>query len=256
MTQRFVTTSPDGSRDALYERRSAMSRDLLGDQSTEQFGGKPRKRRSIGVKRDKTTTRPQRVRPPELVLGIVLVVGGAFATTTLAGSRSEMVRVVAASRPIARGQAFLPDDLKSISIERSLAQSFVSATEAKNLVGKVTALSISAGSPIVAGMFVEIPLLQENEAIVPVRLERGDAPQDISPGDNVRVAFVPDASLSTATEAQDFGSTATVWNVQEPSDEAPDFVVSLKGPRELLIALVAAQRVKISIVSRSTEQPS
>jgi hypothetical protein len=256
VTQRFVATSPDGSRDALYERRSALSRDLLGDNQKDQADGKELKRRFFHRAVQTRGNRSRRVRPPELVLGIIFVVGGAFVATTLAGTRTETVEVIGAARTIDRGHALVQEDLAAISVERPLAGAFVSVAEAKQFIGKIAASSIAGGSPIVRGMLAEIPALQEDEAIVPIRLETGDVPQSIAPGDSVRIALVPDSSLSTDTLATEFSSIATVWNVEEPSEQVPDFVISLKAPHDLLLALVTAQKVKIAVVSAAEEQPS
>ena len=250
MTQRFVTTSPDGSRDALYDRRSAMSRDLLGDQSTEQAAGGLAKRARFGRATSKDRAATRRIRPPELILGVVLVVGGAFVSTTLAKSRAQTVQVLGVARSIDKGEVVNVSSLRPISIERSLASSFLSVERAEEVVGRVSLSSLSAGSPLVEGMFANIPPLLENEAIIPLRLEIGDVPSGIAAGDSVRIAYVPDTSLSTEIAAQEFESVATVWSVQEPSDETPDFVVSLKAPRELLLLLTSAQRIKVSIITR------
>ena len=250
MTQRFVTTSPDGSRDALYERRSAMSRDLLGDQQTEQTAGGLAKRALFGRSGTKERAATRRIRLPELTLGVVLVVGGAFVSTTLAKSRTQLVQVLGVARSVDKGEALMTRDLRPISLERSLASSFLPLNRADEVLGKVSLSALSAGSPIVEGMFANVPPLLENEAIIPLRLEIGDVPQGIAAGDSVRIAYVPDTNLSTEIAAQEFESVATVWSVQEPSDETPDFVVSMKAPRELLLVLTSAQKIKVSIITR------
>ena len=251
MTQRFVTTSPDGSRDTLYERRSALSRDLLGDQPTDEVVGGHAKRARFGRVRTKDRATARRLRPPELILGVVLIVGGAFVSTTLAKSRTQLVQVLGVARSINKGEALNPSDLRSISIERSLASSFIPLDGAKEIVGRLSLSAVSAGSPIVEGMFANFPPLLENEAIIPLRLEIGDVPQGLAAGDSVRIAYVPDTSLSTEIAAKEFESVAMVWSVQEPSDQVPDFVVSVKAPRELLLVVTSAQRIKISTITRA-----
>lgn len=250
MTERFVVTSPDGSRDALYERRTALSRDLLGDETSERKasarGGLRGRHRQI---KSRVARGDRRI--PELALGLVLVVGGAVAATTLAKSRSSMVDVVGVSRAIARGDVLSAEDLTAVEVDARIARSFVSAKDAASVVGRIAAADLESGLPIATGSLARATVLNEGESIVAVRIEVGDVPASIAAGDEVRVAFVPDPSLATETTATEFSTTATVWAVDEPSETIEDYVISLKVPKDFLVASATAQRTKIAIISPS-----
>lgn len=252
MSERFVTTSPDGSRDALYERRSALSRDLLGDSETRESSRRgAAKRKEKQVKSTGTSARSP-VRVPELALGLVLVVGGALAASLLAAKRTETVQVVAAATALDRGHEIGAPDLVAVDMEAQFAGGMTSASEAKDLLGKRLAVDVPAGSPIMAGILDTAPVLGPGEEVVALRVEVGDVPTSIAVGDAVRIALVPDPSVSTDTAVTEFDRPATVWDVEPPSEMNPDFVVSLKVPVEFLAKAAMAERSKIAIVGEET----
>ena len=253
MSERFVTTSPDGSRDALYERRSALSRDLLGDSETRET---PRQRRGNRQPKVKPATRRSARRPvrvPELALGLVLVIGGALAASLLASKRTATVEVVAAGSDLSRGHEIRAEDLVAIEMEARFAQSMTSAANAKELLGKRLSGDVSSGSPIMPGLVEATPALLAGEEIVALRVEVGDVPTSIAVGDSVRIVLVPDPSVSTDTAVTEFDQPATVWDVTPPSEMNPDYVVSLKVPSEFLAKAAVAERSKIALIGVEIE---
>lgn len=248
MSERFVTTSPDGSRDALYERRSALSRDLLGDAETRDT---PRQRRTKRLPKaksaaDDSVRRPVRV--PELALGLVMVIGGALAASLLASKRTETVEVVAAAIDLGRGHEIGAGDLVAVEMESRFARSMTDAADAQELLGRRLSIAVSAGSPIMSGAVEFTPALLAGEEVVALRVEVGDVPTSIAVGDSVRIVLVPDSSVSTDTAVTEFDQPAEVWDVEPPSETNPDYVVSLKVPREFLAKAAIAQRSKIALI--------
>lgn len=253
MSERFVTTSPDGSRDALYERRSALSRDLLGDSETRET---PRQRRGNRQPKEKSAVRGSARRPvrvPELAIGLVLVIGGALAASLLASKRTATVEVVAAGTDLSRGHEISAADLVAVEMESRFAGSMTSAANAKELLGKRLSTNVSAGSPIMSGLVEVTPALVAGEEVVALRVEVGDVPTSIAVGDSVRIVLVPDPSISTDTAVTEFDQPATVWDVEPPSEMNPDYVVSLKVPSEFLAKAAVAERSKIALIGSETE---
>ena len=252
MSERFVTTSPDGSRDTLYERRSALSRDLLGDSETRETS----RRRGNRQPKTKSAVRGSARRPirvPELALGLVLVIGGALAASLLASKRTATVEVVAAGSDLSRGHEISADDLVAIEMESRFAQSMTSAANAKELLGKRLSTNVSSGSPIMPGLVEATPALLAGEEVVALRVEVGDVPTSIAAGDSVRIVLVPDPSVSTDTAVTEFDQPATVWDVEPPSEMNPDYVVSLKVSSEFLAKAAVAERSKIALIGSETE---
>lgn len=252
MSERFVTTSPDGSRDTLYERRSALSRDLLGDSETREAPHRGRtKRQSKTVNAVRTSAR-RAVRVPELALGLVLVIGGALAASLLAAKRTETIEVVAAATNLSRGHELAAPDLVAVEMESRFAKAMTSVADAEDLLGKRLATNIPAGSPILSGAIDVVPTLRLGEEVVALRVEVGDVPTSIAIGDSVRVVLVPDPNVSTDTAVTEFEQPATVWDVEPPSETNPDYVVSLKVPREFLAKAAVADRSKIALIGNES----
>jgi hypothetical protein len=189
---------------------------------------------------------------PELALGLTLVVGGALGASLLATKRTATVEVVAAATDLLRGQEIAADDLVAVEMESQFASSMTSAGEAAELLGKRLAIDVPAGSPILPGVLDAAPVLGVGEEVVALRIEVGDVPTSIAVGDQVRIVLVPDPSLSTDTAVTEFDQPAMVWDVEQPSENNPDYVVSLKVPAEFLAKAAVAQRSKISLVGMSS----
>lgn len=252
MSERFVTTSPDGSRDTLYERRNALSRDLLGDSERQEASRRGRAKRQAKRAINGSHSARRSVRVPELALGLTLVVGGALAASLLAAKRTATVEVVAAATDLARGHELGADDLVAIEMESQFASSMTNAGEAAGLLGKRLATNVPAGSPIMPGAVDDTPVLRPGEEVVALRIEVGDIPASIAAGDQVRIALVPDPAMSTETVVTEFEQPATVWAVEHPSENNPDYVVSFKVPVEFLVKAAVAERSKISLVASDT----
>jgi SAF domain len=253
VSERFVTTSPDGSRDALYERRSALSRDLLGDSETHEAPRRGRTQRRSSKMPSGVSSARRPVRMPELALGLTLVVGGALGASLLATKRTATVEVVAAATDLVRGHEITADDLVAVEMASQFANSMTSAGEAAELLGKRLVIDIPAGSPILPGSLNVSPVLGVGEEVVALRIEVGDVPTSIAVGDQVRIVLVPDPSFSTDTAVTEFDQPATVWDVEQPSENNPDYVVSLKVSAEFLAKAAVAQRSKISLIGMSPE---
>ena len=248
MSERFVTTSPVGSRDTLYERRNALSRDLLGDLETRDRPHGERAKRWQKRTPAARTISTGSLRVPELALGLVLVIGGALGASLLASKQNEKVEVVAAASDLRRGQIIAPKDLVAVELESQFAHSMTRATEARDLLGKYPIIDIPAGSPIIFGSIEARPKLIQGEEIVALQLGAGDVPASIAIGDSVRVVLVSDPTLAGDPAVSELEQPAMVWDVEYPSDQRPDYVVSLKVPTGFLAKAAIAERSKVALI--------
>lgn len=253
MSERFVTTPSDGSRDTLYERRNALSRDLLGDTQDGQQARRTALRRNSSAQPKAKAERDRKPRVPEMALGLVLVLGGALAASTLASKRTDTIQVVAAAADVERGRPFEADDLIAVEIENRFAHSMIAATDASSLLGRVPVADIPEGSPILPAILQSAPTLGIGEEVVSLRIEIGDVPPAIGVGDLVRVVLVPDPSLSVDTAPTETDQPAKVWDILEPTESNADYVVSLVVPKEFLTKAAVSGRSKISLVADSNE---
>lgn len=255
MSERFVTTSPDGSRDTLYERRSALSRDLLGDNKSDGEVGVRRVRRRQGrVKAERSEPgRSRHVRMPELALGLVLVLGGAVTASFFAMKRTETIQVLAAAETIGRGDTITESALTSIEVEARLAHSMMPVAEAARVLGQVVVADVPIGDPIMPGLLSKAPTLNEGEEIVALRVQVGDVPTSISVGDRVRVVLVPGPAFAPETTPTEFNDPATVWEITPPAEASSDYVISLKVKTDFLLKSALAERSKIALVAMSED---
>ncbi len=247
MNERFEMTSPEGSRDTLSERRSALSRDLLGD---ERESGKRRtlgRATRAGSRKERPSTSTRKIRVPEMALGLSLVLGGSLAAVTLASKGEAVIEVVGLGAPLARGEAVTADKLIVVKAEARFVDGYVMPKDASNLVGRVALNDLRVGAPIPAGALAATPVLGPDEEIVALRIELGDVPEGIGIGDNVRIAMVPDPSLSTEAAPEEYQGTAVVWSVATPSETTADYIVSLRVARDFLAKAASAQRIKLAM---------
>ncbi len=256
MVERSVAETLGGSRDALYERRSALSRDLLGTAESEQ--GTTKSSRQSRVKRGGNPPRPVGARrrdwrTPELALGVCLVVGGALGAASLAGKGPEMTQVVAAAQNIPVGHRITADDLVAMEMNIEAARNFISAETAHEILGTSTVMAVAAGMPLAHSATSQMEPLAEGEVLAPLSVAAGDVPPTLRPGDVVMVALVPDPALSTQTSPEQFDEPASVWAIDPPSELQADYVVTLRTTEKFLLESVTAARAKLVIASQRSE---
>lgn len=257
MAQRSVTDSPSGSRDALYERRSALSRDFLGTSTSEQSGNEKKKTAIDGLRRLRqrpSVDRKQRTRrTPEIALGVCLVLGGAFGAASLAGKGPATTSVVAAARDLSVGEVVTADDLMAMELGANVARHFVSAGDASDLLGMSVTAPTAQGAPISFSTMTRLEPLAPGEVLAPLLVAAGDVPPGLAPGDTVKVAFVPDPSLSTRTAPLQFEDSVSVWGIEAPTELRADYVVTLRTTEKFLLESVTAGRSKVVIAPRDRE---
>lgn len=253
--QRFVTDSPGGSRDALAERRSALSRDLLGTDGGGTKTSKVKTRRKPARKEPRAQNVRAKRQVPELALGIVLVVGGALGAAWMAKGGNETVTIVAAARELDAGHVVGPSDLVAKNVQRDTASYFVGASDAKVLVGRALRAPVALGAPLGLNILSELRPLKDGEILSSFTLEAGDFPPELSPGDIVRVALSPDPSVAAKAEPQEYDGTVEVWDLQAPTDSELSYVVTLRTGNDFLLPSAGATKIKIAILPATREAP-
>ena len=252
--ERFVIDSPGGSREALAERRSALSRDLLGShgegvRTPRSFlRGKPAPTAQQQTRKQATAHKKQRL--PELAIGVVLVVGGALGAAWLHGNGNQQVTVVASARALEVGHVIAAPDLVAKNVSADVAQYFITAAEAKNLLGRTLGASVDASEPLSEKFLLPPRPLLDDEILVPLKLNSGDFPPDLYPGNIVRIALTPDPGLSTKVETEAYKDTVEVWSLHPPTDLETNYVVTLRAKQDLLIPAAEAGKVKLVVVSK------
>ena len=147
-----------------------------------------------------------RVRPavrrrqlPLVVVGVLLVIGGAlaFADASLhLGSREEVLVV---SEPLAAGQVITSSDLETLRVSTGTGLQVVPVGDEASVVGSPVAVPLVAGSLLTRAELGSTAPVASGSDVVAVGLKAGQYPPDLAPGDRVRVVPVTSPSSSSLT---------------------------------------------------------
>jgi len=185
---------------------------------------------------------------PELAIGVVLIVGGAFGAAWLASNGSTDVTIVASARALNAGHTLLASDLKAINVDSRSAEFFVHADDAKELLGRTLLVPLAPSAPIGFNVVMQVEPLRDGEILAPLLLSAGDFPPELAPGDSVRLALVPDPSLASKVEPETYKGVAEVWALDPPTDTEPNYVVTLRTSDDFLLPAAGATRAKLVIL--------
>lgn len=192
-------------------------------------------------------------RVPEMALGLILVIGGAFGALMMYRSSTESVTVVASAHKLYRGQLISPSDLVATEIPSSAAHFFVRGAEAYSLVGKTIAVDVDDHVPLSTFIVTANIPLKSSEALTSASVEVGDYPSEIAAGDLVRVVLAPEVTMSATTPPRMFENIVTVWSIRLPEEFSDKAVITLRGPLDLAIAVAEAGRIHIVLVGNSDD---
>jgi hypothetical protein len=172
-----------------------------------------------------------RVRLPELVLGVLLVAGGALAAVVWHSSTTATSQVTVLARALERGEMVTASDLRSASARLS-GVAITPWAEAGSLVGRVASTDLAAGTPVSRSLLVTEPLLASAEGLVALALGAGDAPP-LEVGDLVDVVPAEaEGGVDPAAISAPLATAATVWRVEPAGDRESRVVVTLRLPVE------------------------
>jgi hypothetical protein len=157
----------------------------------------------------------RRRRTPELVVGVLLVAGGALASLVLATSGRERTPVVALAGDVSRGEVIAEDDLTTVHVGSDASIAHTAEDEAATLVGRVAVSDLAAGT-VLTPELVAAPaeLVGPGEGTVGLSLEAGQVPSlRLAPGD--RVSVVAGADAASGRESGTVARAGVVVAVEE-----------------------------------------
>jgi hypothetical protein len=130
-----------------------------------------------------------------VVVGVLLVIGGALAFTDASlhlGSREEVLVV---SEPLAAGQVITSSDLETVRVSTGTGLQVVPAGDEESVV----AVPLVAGALLTRAELGTTAPVASGSDVVAVGLKAGQYPPDLAPGDRVRVVPVTSPSSSSLT---------------------------------------------------------
>ncbi|MFG1941939.1 hypothetical protein [Nonomuraea sp. NPDC048826] len=135
---------------------------------------------------------PPRERKPALAaLAVLLILGGALATTLLVLRSGDRVSAIRVTEQIGAGQQFTADALEEVQVADT-GVDFVSWSQREQVLDSFAAVTILPGTLLTNAMGVkESAELGPGKAMVGLALKPGQMPAGLRDGDRVQVVYVP-----------------------------------------------------------------
>jgi len=185
---------------------------------------------------------------PLVVVGVLLVIGGAlaFADASLhLGSREEVLVV---SEPLAAGQVITSSDLETVRVSTGTDLQVIPVGDEASVVGSPVAVPLVAGALLTRAELGSTAPVASGSDVVAVGLKAGQYPPDLAPGDRVRVVPVTSPSSSSLTvTGSPVSATVLAVDVASVESDSPT-VFSLevsRGDADEVAALAAANEASL-----------
>lgn len=185
-------------------------------------------------------------RLPEVVVGVILVVGCALLAVLWSQSGNTTTTIVISARSITRGTAITAADLRGVQMAGSTV-SMVGGANANTLLGQVALVDIGPDEPLTRSLMSTAAPLSPDEALTSMALAPGQLPPDLAANDHVRVVVMALADAAGLTHATLLDGEATVWSVVTAPDGASR-IVTVRGPLTLSSEVAAASKVQLARV--------
>jgi hypothetical protein len=184
-------------------------------------------------------------RLPEMLIGLVLVVGGALGGVVVFQRSSDRVVVVGAAHDLSRGTVLTRSDVTAVEIGSLPPGAAVLGMEAGSLLGQRLLVDLPAGVPISPQIVASDELLGPNEALIPVALERGAVPSGLGRGDLVRVVISYPNHGGDAPPPQVLGDVVEVFDFVLPDEFGNAVEVTLRANTDIAVDLARADRIQL-----------
>ena len=197
-----------------------------------------------------TEPRPKRGRrTSELLIGALLVLGGALAGLIVFQRGDPRFVVVATSSELQRGTIIDRSHLVALEVGSVPNHAITPAQDAAALLGKLLLVDVPAGVPLTRFVVSDVRPLTGAQALIPLQLERGAIPSEIAPGDMVQVIIsFPNRGVD-APSPEILAETMEVFAI-ESADEFDDRVnLTVVASPDSAIDLARADRIQVMKVA-------
>src|ERR1035441_5553327 len=160
-----------------------------------------------------------RVRRPVLAIASVALVFASIAIfVSIYSSANHQMAVIAIARAVPLGQRVTAGDLGGANVVASDSGSPVPVAEARDVVGKLAAVTLVPGSLLTMADVSSSRPLESGDAVVGIALKEGQLPSSgVEPGDQVMVVQTGIPGAPAPNTAPTPGGTATTTGVLVPS---------------------------------------
>ncbi|SDH81339.1 hypothetical protein [Nonomuraea jiangxiensis] len=155
---------------------------------------------------------PPRERKPALAaLAVLLILGGALATTMLVLRSGDRVSAIRITQQVGAGQKFPEQALEEVKIAADSGIDYVSWSQRENVLASFATVTILPGTLLTNPMGIKTSSeLGEGKATVGLALKPGQIPAGLREGDRVQVVHVP--SRSSQGETRVLAPSALVFD--------------------------------------------
>ena len=200
---------------------------------------------------DDVVTPTKHRRFPELLLGLLLVFGGALAGVVVLQSSSDQLVVVGAARDLSRGSVLTREDVVAIEVGALPKGSITLAADAGALLGMRMLVDLPAGMPISPHVVTDQELLGSTEALIPLALDHRAVPSGLGRGDMVRVVISFPNQGVDAPRPEVLAETVEVFDVEIPDDFGDVIRVTVRANADIAVDIARADRVQLMKVAGS-----
>lgn len=196
----------------------------------------------------------RRVRPPELALGVVLVVGFALAAVLWTAQANEKQPVLMLAKTVERGQVLNAEDLGVAYVASAQQLAVLPQSDAAGLVGQVALIDLPAGTVITKGQFAPgvSTKVAPGGGVLGLALDAGEYPTGrLGPGDQVNVVVASEEAQAPemiATRAggevfdvEEMGSGQLLVSLQMAEADADRVASAVASGQAVRLVVVAAQ---------------
>jgi hypothetical protein len=197
-----------------------------------------------------TEPRPKRGRrTSELLIGALLVLGGALAGLIVFQHGDPRFVVVATSSDLHRGMIIDRSHLVALEVGSVPNHAITMAQDAADLLGKRLLVDVPAGVPLTRFVVSDARPLTGAQALIPLQLERGAVPSEIARGDMIQVIIsFPNRGVESPSP-EILAETMEVFAI-EFADEFDDRVnLTVVASPDSAIDLARADRIQVMKVA-------
>jgi len=189
-----------------------------------------------------------RVRVPELLTGVVVVVGCALGAVLWHTSSTSTRQALVLSHPVERGHVFVEDDFAAASVSAE-GMRLVAFAERDRMLGRIAVADLDSATPITDSVATPTTPLAPGEARVGRRLDAGEYPADLASEARVQVVLVVEQAPVTGgaptKQSVVLDQVAVVDAVTPLANAADSAIVTLRLPSALAQQVASADGVRL-----------
>ncbi|MER6943385.1 hypothetical protein ABT294_05110 [Nonomuraea sp. NPDC000554] len=169
---------------------------------------------------------PPRERKPALAaLAVLLILGGALATTLLVLRSGDRISAIRVTQQVGAGQPFTAQSIEEVQIADT-GINYVSWSQRANVLRSFAAVTVLPGTLLTNEMGARASQeLGPGKAKIGLALKPGQAPAGLKEGDRVQVIHVPGRSSQEKSEV--LAESALVFDVGEPGRTGGSGVITV-----------------------------